>query len=142
MSFDFKLVAGSFSFGSDGEVSTVTHNEKLGQDVIRIIATAIGENKIHQWYGTSIQDKIVGTGLPRSIIKEDIESTVRFALENLKSIQEQSERAGQALSPREAISKIEDVSALDTTDPRQIVIRISIRTRSGNRLQEDIPLNL
>jgi len=142
MSFDFKLISGSFALNSSGDIDTVEHNDKLSQDVIRVIATAVGENKLHQWYGTTIQDRIVGSGLPRSLVKEEIEGTIRFALQNLKSIQEQTERAGQILSPREAISVIENVSVTDTTDPRQLFVQISIRTRSGNRLQEQVSLNV
>lgn len=142
MSFDFKLTGGSFVLGEAGDIEITQHNEKLAQDIIKIIATSVGQSKLHPWYGTVINERIIGSGVSSGLLKAQVEESIQFALQNLKSIQEQAERAGQLLSPREAISAIENVTVLDTTDPRQLLIRISVRTRSGSKLQQDLPLNI
>jgi hypothetical protein len=142
MSFDFKLANGSFSLGPDGDIQRAYGQDKLSQDVVKIIATAVGSNLLHKWYGSGISDNLIGSGLKREFLEAEIIRSIGYSLQNLKALQEQQERAGQILLPSEAIKSIEDISILPTNDPRAIGITIAIRTRSGRIAQETLALRL
>lgn len=142
MSFDFKLVNGTFSLGSDGDIELTYGQDKLSQDVIKIIATEAGTNILHKWYGSAIQKNTVGSGNRRDMLEAEIIRSITFSLGNLKSLQEQQERAGQILLPNEAIRSIEDVRIVPTTDQRMMAIVITIRTRSGKVTQESLALRI
>jgi hypothetical protein len=142
MSFDLKLVNGTFHLGTNGDISLIVNQEKLSQDVIKIIATAVGTNLAHKWYGSIIPEKIVGSGLRKDLLKAEIIKSITFCVQNLKSLQEQQARAGQILTPNEAISSLEAVQVLASSDPREVVIVITIKTRSGKVLQEELALKV
>jgi hypothetical protein len=142
MSFDLKLVNGTFHLGTNGDISLIVNQEKLSQDVIKIIATAVGTNLAHKWYGSIIPEKIVGSGLRKDLLKSEIIKSITFCVQNLKSLQEQQARAGQILTPNEAISSLEAVQVLASSDPREVVIVITIKTRSGKVLQEELALKV
>ena len=142
MSFDLKLVNGSFQLGPNGDFQLSRNTEKLSQDVIKIIATAVGTNLAHKWYGSIIPDKIVGSGLRQDLLKAEIIKGVSSCIDNLKSLQEQQARAGQVLTPNEAILSLEGVQVLPSSDPRTVVIVITIKTRAGKILQEELALNI
>jgi hypothetical protein len=142
MSFDLKLVNGTFQLGTNGDIDLTTNQEKLSQDVIKIIATAVGTNLAHKWYGSIIPEKIVGSGLRKDLLKAEIIKNITSCIQNLKSLQEQQARAGQILTPNEAISSLEAVQVLASSDPREVVIVITIKTRSGKVLQEELALKV
>lgn len=142
MSFDFKLVNGTFSLGPDGEIERVYGQDKLSQDVVKIIATAVGTNIMHKWYGSAIPGNVVGSGLKRQFLENEIIRSIGLSLQNLKALQEQQERAGQLLLPGEAIRSVEDISVIPSSDPRTVGIVITIRTRSGRIAQETLALTV
>lgn len=142
MSFDFKLANGSFSISSNGDLELAYGYEKLSQDIVKIIATSVGSNLMHKWYGSAIQDKVVGSGASKSIIEAEIVRSIGYSLQNLKAMQEQQERSGQILLPNEAIRSVEDIQVVPTTDPRSVAIVITIRTRSGKVAQETLALRI
>jgi len=142
MSFDLRLVNGSFQLGPNGDFQLARNQEKLSQDVIKIIATAVGTNLAHKWYGSIIPDKIVGSGLRQDLLKAEIVKSITSSIENLKSLQEQQARAGQVLAPNEAILSLEAVQVLPSSDPRAVIIVITIKTRSGKILQEELSLSI
>jgi hypothetical protein len=142
MSFDLRLVNGSFQLGPNGDFQLARNQEKLSQDVIKIIATAVGTNLAHKWYGSIIPDKIVGSGLRQDLLKAEIVKSITSSIENLKSLQEQQARAGQVLTPNEAILSLEAVQVLPSSDPRAVIIVITIKTRSGKILQEELSLSI
>ena len=106
MSFDLLLRNGTFSLGASGDLDLVTGQKKLSQDIIKIIATAVGTNLAHRWYGSIIAEKIVGSGLRLDLLKTEIVKNIQFCLQNLKSLQEQQARAGQILVPEGASNSI------------------------------------
>jgi len=142
MSFDLKLVNGSFQLGPNGDFELARNQDKLSQDVIKIIATAVGTNLAHKWYGSTIPDKVVGSGLRQDLLKAEIIRSISSSVENLKSLQEQQARAGQVLTPSEAILSLEAVQVLPSSDPRTVIIVITIKTRSGKILQEELSLSI
>lgn len=142
MSFDLRLVNGSFQLGPNGDFQLARNQEKLSQDVIKIIATAVGTNLAHKWYGSIIPDKIVGSGLRQDLLKAEIVKSITSSIEHLKSLQEQQARAGQVLTPNEAILTLEAVQVLPSSDPRAVIIVITIKTRSGKILQEELSLSI
>ena len=142
MSFDFKLVNGTISLGKTGDIEPVIGINKLSQDIIKILATATGTNLMHRWYGSSIPGSLVGSGLKKSILANEIVKSVGLSIQNLKSLQEQQERAGQVLLPEECIKSVEGIQVMPTTDPRSVSILITIKTRSGKIIQEELALTL
>jgi len=142
MSFDLLLSNGTISLGPSGDLAIVTGQNKLSQDIVKIIATASGTNLAHRWYGSAIPEKIVGSGLRLDLLKAEIVKNIESCLQNLKSLQEQQVRAGQALIPEEAIASIEGIQILGSSDPRDLVIVITIKTRGNNILQEELTLRV
>ena len=142
MSFDLLLNNGTISISSSGELEIVTGQNKLSQDIIKIIATASGTNLAHKWYGSSIPEKIVGSGLRLDLLKTEIVKNIQSCLQNLKSLQEQQVRAGQVLVPEEAIATVEGIQIIGSSDPRDLIIVITIKTRANNILQEELTLRI
>jgi len=60
MSFDLKIVNNDLSINPDGTIQTTYDNEKLKQDVIKIILTPVNSNAFHRWYGSSISQRVIG----------------------------------------------------------------------------------
>ena len=46
MSFDLKITNGDLSIGSDGDISVVIGNQKIFQEIKKIVLTDVGENKL------------------------------------------------------------------------------------------------
>ena len=78
----------------------------------------------------------------KDLLKAEIIKNITSCIQNLKSLQEQQARAGQILTPNEAISSLEAVQVLASSDPREVVIVITIKTRSGKVLQEELALKV
>ena len=52
MSFDLKIEGGDIKLEADGSLTTVFDNNKLRQEVVKILLTKLGENKYHPSYGS------------------------------------------------------------------------------------------
>lgn len=142
MSFDLKLESGSIVI-ANGDLVKVTNNDKLVQDIIKIVVTPVGSNTTHPWYGSALQDRVTGTAYPRDVLDQEVVASVAHAVKNLKSLQEQQSRAGQFVSPGEQIAKLIGVNVIRSVqDPRKMDIVISILTKSGIVLEEQVEVRL
>lgn len=139
MTFDLRLVGGSIQLRSDGDLDRISGQEKLTQDAIKIVVTPTGTHRAHPWYGSTLDVRVTGSVLTDELLENEVKSTVALAIQNLQSLQQQQERAGQFLAPEEAIAAITKIELVrDTVDPRQLIVIITIRTRSGKLIQEQI----
>jgi phage baseplate assembly protein W len=142
MSFDLKIVNNDLSIGRDGLLEIVKDNEKLAQDVIKIILTPLGSNRYHRWYGSSIGDRTIGLVVDASITQIEAERAVQMSLSNLIALQ-QAQTKTQYVSPGETIASIREVSVLrDPQDPRQYQIVVSLLTRQLTVVEETFTLTI
>lgn len=137
MSFDFRLENGDIVIGTNGSPDIVTNQSKLIQDILKILFTAVGENKHHPWYGTQLLAKAVGTSHDTEALVTEIVSSIEYGINNLKTLQQMQEQDNQFVTPREMISMVKDVSAeADPNDPRKIVVSLQVITRSNDLISE------
>jgi hypothetical protein len=83
MSFDLKIVKNDIFIGRDGTIAVVRDNEKLRQDIIKILLTQRGSNPFFNWYGSDIGSFMIGNPLPQDIVVAEIERNVVASISNL-----------------------------------------------------------
>lgn len=128
MSFDLKLVNGDLTLSASKDLDIVKDNEKLYQDMLKIIISPLGSNKIHTWYGSSVNTSLIGNPLSESIFTDAAEQQVISALENLQMLQKTQAKT-QNVSNYERIVSIKYVSVEQSdTDPRLIEVKASVIT--------------
>ena len=136
MSFDLKLTNGDIEI-SDGALVTVQNQDKLIQDVLKILFTATGENLAHPWYGTPMLARAIGESANSEILSVEIADAVSFGLNNLKTLQQLQERDSQFVTPQELIASIDNIDAtFNQIDKRKLVVTVSIKTRSSEIITE------
>ena len=101
MSFDLKIKNNDISISSSGDVELVSNNDKLIQDVLKIILTPQGSNKYYAWYGSVITSKVIGEVLGSYYTKVEITRAVQESLSNLMTMQ-QSQALYQYVSPEDS----------------------------------------
>ena len=142
MSFDLKIVKGDISIERDGSIKTVFGNEKLRQDIVKIILTEVGDNKFHPQYGSNVGAVQVGTVQDETFLKQDLISSAQDALKNLIALQ-RSQAKRQYLSPSEIIIDIKNIEIKrDTIDPRMYNIFISVLTQELDLVVEAVTIRI
>lgn len=137
MSFDIKLKDGTFDFNPDGSLKTVANDEKLKQDVVKIVLTTQGTNRINPWYGSPLGERVVGKVLPEGILDLEVKDAINFCIENLTKLQQLQVRDSQYTTPSEHIGQIRDIRIEKSrSDQRQYNIIIDIATKKGTILRE------
>lgn len=142
MSFDLKIQSGDISIESDGTVSIVSGNEKIRQDIVKIILTKIGENRFHQRYGSNVGFLQVGQAADKELIELDLKQSVENSIKFLISLQrEQSKK--QLLSSSEVILEIKNINIeRNQADPRLYNIFISILTQRLETVNEAVTIRI
>lgn len=141
MSFDFKLTNGDFELSRAGVPAVVRDENKLRQDLLKIILTPIGANKRYPWYGSSINSSLVGRLLDPKLFDSEANSILEFAINNLIRLQKDQEKSGQFLTPAEAISQIVEIAVERSRfDGRQYNIFVTVSTRRSNVVTETFAL--
>jgi|15BtaG_2_1085339.scaffolds.fasta_scaffold00067_2 hypothetical protein len=142
MSYDLKLKKGDLVLNSDGQLGVVQRNEKLRQDVIKILLTDIGENKFHTFYGSKAGKLDIGTILSQDFFRTKVEESIIQAINNLMVLQ-RSQGRYQFVSPAEKILSINSVEAFrDENDPRMWSVFISIITLEQDELTQTITIRI
>ena len=143
MSFDLKLVNGTFNFGADGSLQRLFNEEKLKQDIVKVILTTQGKVKLHPWYGSPLSDRVIGKNLPFNILENEVADAVNFCLNNIMKLQSLQLKDGQYLTPNEQISQILNVSVQRSAfDARQYNIVIDVSTKGGSPVREVFDIQL
>lgn len=138
MSFDLKIESGDIKLEPDGSITTVIDNQKLRQDIVKILLTDLGENSYHPAYGSEIGSLTIGSVADPELLELDLESSAREAVNKLISLQRGQAR-NQFLTPGERIISILDLSVQrDLVDPRLYNIFISVQTGALTQITESI----
>jgi phage baseplate assembly protein W len=118
-----------FEFDPTGNFITVENEEKLVQDVRKLISTVKGSNTEHVWYGSNLENLIGYTLLP-DFVKAQISTEIQNALRDLKEMQvKQSEY--QEVTTREFINSIRNLNVIqDTSDPTYWKVETEIITQA------------
>ena len=142
MSFDLKIRNSDIQFGPNGSVQLVSKNEKLRQDILKIILTEIGENKFHRGYGSAIGKLSIGTAAGKDLVELDLKSSVENAIRKLMSLQK-AQSSRQYLSPGEIIVSIVNIDAgRDSLDPRMYNVFVSVLTGELTEIRELVTVKI
>lgn len=142
MSFDLKILSGDVSIGVDGQIETVFDNDKLKQDIIKILLTRIGENKYHPSYGSKVGAIEIGTVPDQEILESDLQSSTESSIRYIIRLQQEQQKY-QYLTPGEVIAGIKQIYVeRDKIDPRMYNIIISIYAKNLTIVTEAIPIRI
>ena len=135
MSFDLKILNNDLAINPDGTIQTVENNEKLIQDVLKAILTPLGSNIFFKWYGSDLNNRVVGQNLPPQLLDLEIKRSVENSIFNIMSLQKSQARS-QYVSAAEIIASVNDINVLrNEEDPRQFEIYIAILTKKLNVIE-------
>jgi hypothetical protein len=142
MSFDLRIVNNNLNLNPDGTLQTVRDNQKLAQDILKIILTSVGSNKFFKWYGSTIGIRIIGNVLDASQTETEAIRSIQNALSNLIALQKSQSKI-QYVSAGEMIAVVRGITVLeDYTDPRLYEINVSILTRKLTVVEETFVLSV
>lgn len=125
MSFDLKLSQGGLVLDGSGDIQKVEKNDKLQQDLLKIIITPLGANRFFPWYGSKIGGTI-GNVLDINFSNTFASSQLKASLETLKKIQSEQEKI-QYLSPEEQLAAVRSALIKENSiDPRYINVFVNV----------------
>ena len=128
MAFDIKIQNGDIAFDAQGRIELVRNNNKLVQEVLKLINTTLGYDPFDPSYGISATTNTLGSISTSSVTSQRLESEITRGLQRLKAEQLSLERQ-QILTPGERIENINSIIVeQDETDPRQYNIFIELTT--------------
>lgn len=142
MSFGLKITNGDIEL-SGGSISLLQNKDKLIQDVLKILFTSTGENKIHPWYGTPLLSRVVGQSTISDVIEKEVIDAISYGLGNLKTLQQLQEQDSQFVTPQEMLASVKKIEVkLNEQDKRKLVISIEIVARSNELITESFIVNV
>jgi hypothetical protein len=142
MSFDLKIKNGDIVIEPSGLLASVSGNQKIRQDIVKILLTNFGDNKFHIKYGSDVGALKIGEVADQKIIEMDIKRSVEEAIRYLISLQKSQSRS-QYLSSSEVILDISSISTeRDSEDPRLYNIFISVLTQKLDIINEVITIRI
>jgi phage baseplate assembly protein W len=142
MSFDLRIQNGDIKISRDGDLDVVLDNEKIRQDIIKILLTKLGENKYHTYYGSSLGALEIGGVPDREIVEGDL---LRMTEESMAVLMRlQSNQAGiQYITPGETIVDILNVDIdRDVSDPRGYNVSVTVLTRKLTKVTESVTVRI
>lgn len=140
MSFDLDLINGDILLGADGDVQTISGIEKLKQDIIKILITEIGSNRYQPWYGSRLDERLIGTAQDTNMIVDEVYYAIGEALDRLKKLQ-QAQQSMQGVTPDELIQSVQDIMVKKSPiDPRNLFIIVKILSKSLKSVEETFTL--
>lgn len=143
MSFDLKLSNGDLVIEPDGGLKKVYNEEKLTQDLLKIVLTPQGSSILYPWYGSPLNERTIGTLLDPKILKFEMVNAVQLAIRNLIELQRAQERDGQYISPAETIGQILEIDILRSPyDARTYYLKIKVAARRGNVVEESFSVTI
>lgn len=142
MSFDLKISNGDIILDPGGDVDIVTDNEKLRQDILKLLLTKLGSNKYHKYYGTALGALEVGGVMDKDFIEADIVSTIQEGLQVLMRLQA-GQLKKQLITAGEVIASVLGVDVKrDLSDPRLYNVSVSVLTRRLTHLTESVSVKI
>ncbi len=138
MSFDIKLIGGDIAIGLNGDLQTVEREEKLVQDVLKMISTELGANKKFPDYGCPISKSMIGKAYDTVFVSNVAQEQLRTSLDVLIKYQAQQLRSGQRVTPQEQLAAVKRILIeQNPEDPRFFNMFISVISKAFQRV--DIP---
>lgn len=116
-----------YEYSNIGRLVRVVNEQKLIQDMEKIILTIIGSSIFYPWYGTSLVDLIGGKGLGATT-QAQISAEISQGLVNLKKLQEQQELY-QVVTDREFLFSILSIQ-VEQSQQDPTVFRVNVVTQS------------
>lgn len=130
MSFDLKIRQGDIAIGSNGDLEKVENTDKLIQDVLKILMTALGSNPFHSWYGSLISSTLVGNAFEDEFLIRIADNQIHSALETIQNLQRAQMASSQKVTPSELLAAVRNVSVVrNPVDPRFFQIFLKILTK-------------
>lgn len=125
MSFDLKLFGGDLVI-QNGDFSTVDNQDKLVQDILKLVSTQLGSNPFFPAYGSPVSQALIGTS-DLDFAQDVATQQLRAAIERLKDLQQDQIKNNQIVTAQEQISAIRDVSVTQARDdPRYYFVRFTV----------------
>jgi phage baseplate assembly protein W len=141
MSFDLKIRNGDLVIGPDADLDIVEDNEKLIQDILKMLMTPLGSNLFFPWYGSLLAGSMVGQVLDDSFRKSIVETQINNSLETLQNLQKQQSADGQRVSPGELLAAIKSIDVdRNIVDPTYYTINVKVLTKAFTLI--DVPMNV
>ena len=142
MSFDLKIKNGDICLDPSGQLSSVSGNQKIKQDIVKILLTNFGDNKFHSRYGSNVGALKIGEVSDQTLIEMDLRRSVEESIRYLISLQRNQARS-QYLSLSETILDISNIyTERDSEDPRLYNVFISILTQKLDIIEENITIRI
>ncbi len=142
MSFDLKIRNRELQIGPDGDLEKVQDNDKLIQDIIKLILTPLGSNLFFPWYGSPVNKNLVGSALDFQTSSTITSNGLRSSLDTLQKLQKAQEESGQVLTPGETLAAIQDVRIeRNQSDPRFFSVSIKALTKALNSTTVGFQIN-
>ena len=143
MSFDLKISQGDLRLSETRDLAIVENSEKLTQDVLKIVTTPIGGNPFFPWYGSPIEQSLVGTSFETQFVAAVATNQLRTSLENLQSLQKEQLKTAQLVTPQESIAAVQDINVhRNTIDPRFFRLTITVLSKAFRRVQTSLQISL
>jgi phage baseplate assembly protein W len=143
MSFDLKLQNGDLQISNTNDIAKVEGSDKLKQDIIKIISTPIGSNPLFPWYGSPINQSLIGTAFSSNFISNLASVQLKASLENLQNIQKEQAKGNQIVTPQEQIAAVQDVIIQrNTEDPRFFKIMLTVLSKAFRQVQTSLNIQI
>lgn len=129
MSFDLKLFGGDLVI-KNGDFSVVENQDKLVQDILKLVSTQLGSNPFFPAYGSPVSQVLIGTS-DLDFAQDVATNQLKASIERLKDLQQDQIRNNQIVTPQEQISVIKDVSINQAQDdPRYYFVNLIVINKS------------
>lgn len=143
MSFDLKLQNGDLSVSSSGDIATVEGGQKLEQDILKVIMTKLGSNPFFPWYGSPIEDSLVGMAYTDDFVAATATSQLQTCIERIQQLQKEQLKNYQIVTPAEQIAAIQNIHVeRNITDPRFFSIVITVISKAFQQQQISLLVSL
>lgn len=129
MSFDFKLQNGDLQL-KNGSLVKVRDTEKLQQDTTKMLITPKGANKMFPFYGSLIENIMVGNVFDLEFKTEAVTEQIRNSIDILQSLQKTRSKI-QNVTAAETIAALKNVSVTQSpSDYRRLQIKVDILSKA------------
>ena len=119
-----------YSVNKLGAYEKVIEENKLIQDLKKIVRTILGSDPVAKWYGTSFES-IIGTKMFVEITKAKIANDISVALSKIKSAQIQQEEY-QEVTDNEFLDVVTKIDVQQSvSDPTLFIVDVDVSTQSG-----------
>jgi len=127
-----------YKVDSLGNYEKVRNENKLIQDMRKIVVTTKGSDPVATWYGTNFTP-IIGTAQLPEFVQTRIKTEITEALQRLKDAQDLQEEY-QTVTDREALAFISNIEVTQSTvDPSYFRVVVDIVTQQGEEFTLDEP---